>query len=221
MCIPAGALRKAYLHMSRVKRKEDVFFQLFQEFSALTVSTAELFLEIVEDYPNSIDRIPEVKEFETKGDDQVTKIISTLNSSFITPFDREDISALALDMDNIVDGIENVAARFKLYDIDAMRPEAVEMAKLILEATRHLDSALAKFSDFKKDASILKHTKATNDVEDQGDLVYRDALATIFREHGQTVDVIKWKSLMDKVEDTLDACKDVANAIQNVIVKNG
>ena len=182
MCIPAGALRKAYLHMSRVKRKEDVFFQLFQEFSALTVSTAELFLEIVEDYPNSIDRIPEVKEFETKGDDQVTKIMSTLNSSFITPFDREDISALALDMDNIVDGLE---------------------------------------SDFKKDASILKHTKATNDVEDQGDLVYRDALATIFREHGQTVDVIKWKSLMDKVEDTLDACKDVANAIQNVIVKNG
>ena len=124
-------------------------------------------------------------------------------------------------MDNIVDGLENVSARFKLYDIDAMRPEAVEMAKLILEATRHLDSALAKFSDFKKDASILKHTKATNDVEDQGDLVYRDALATIFREHGQTVDVIKWKSLMDKVEDTLDACKDVANAIQNVIVKNG
>ena len=207
--------------MSRVSRKEDAFFLMFQEFSKMTSEASELFLEIVENYDKLSYRIPEIKEFETRGDEMVNKIITTLNSSFITPFDREDISALALKMDDIVDGLENVSARFKLYDIDAMRPEAVEMAKLILEATRHLDSALAKFSDFKKDASILKHTKATNDVEDQGDLVYRDALATIFREHGQTVDVIKWKSLMDKVEDTLDACKDVANAIQNVIVKNG
>jgi predicted phosphate transport protein (TIGR00153 family) len=207
--------------MSRVKRKEDVFFQEFQDFSALTVSAAELFLEIVEDYPNSNSRIPEVKEYETKGDDQVRTIMTTLHSSFITPFDREDISALALQMDEIVDGLENVSARFTLYDIDDMRSEAVEMAKLIVEATHHLDDAFGKFADFKKDASILKDTKSTNDVEDKGDFVYRDALATIFREHGQTVDVIKWKSLMDKIEDTLDACKDVANDIQNVIVKNG
>ncbi|SEH42207.1 MULTISPECIES: DUF47 domain-containing protein [Atopobiaceae] len=207
--------------MSRVKRKEDIFFTQFKEFSELTVSAAELFLDIVENYSEKADLIPEVKEYETKGDEEVGKIMTTLNSSFITPFDREDISALALQMDEIVDGLENVAARFKLYDIDAIRPEAVDMARLIVNATKHLDIAFEKFPDFKKDASILKHTKAANDVEDEGDIVYRDALARLFREHGDTIEVVKWKSLLDKIEDTLDACKDVANDIRNVIVKNG
>ena len=118
--------------MSRVSRKEDAFFLMFQEFSKMTSEASELFLEIVENYDKLSYRIPEIKEFETRGDEMVNKIITTLNSSFITPFDREDISALALKMDDIVDGLENVSARFKLYDIDEMRSEAIEMAKLIL-----------------------------------------------------------------------------------------
>ena len=207
--------------MSRVSRKEDAFFLMFQEFSKMTSEASELFLEIVENYDKLSYRIPVIKEFETRGDEMVNKIITTLNSSFITPFDREDISALALKMDDIVDGLENVSARFKLYDIDEMRPEAIEMAKLNLEATLDLDHAFAKFPDFKKDESLLKETKAANDAEDRGDVVYRDGLAAIFRSDLHTVDILKWKSLLDKMENTLDACKNVANEIQNVIVKNG
>ncbi|MCH4083972.1 MAG: DUF47 family protein [Olsenella sp.] len=207
--------------MSRVSRKEDAFFLMFQEFSKMTSEAAELFLDIVQNYDKLSYRIPELKEYETRGDEQVSKIMTTLNNSFITPFDREDISSLALKMDDILDGLENVSARFKLYDIDHMRPEAIEMAKLILEATLDLDHAFAKFPDFKKDESLLKETKAANDAEDRGDVVYRDGLATIFRSDLHTVDILKWKSLLDKMENTLDACKNVANEIQNVIVKNG
>lgn len=207
--------------MSRVSRKEDEFFVLFQEFSKMTAEASELFLEIVENYQKYSYRIPELREYEERGDEQVNKIMTTLNSSFITPFDREDISSLALKMDDIVDGLENVSARFKLYDIDEMRPEAITMAKLILEATLDLDHAFAKFPDFKKDASVLKETKAANDAEDKGDVTYRDALAAIFREDIHTIEVLKWKSLLDKMEETLDACKNVANEIQNVVVKNG
>ena len=206
--------------MSRVSRKEDVFFRLFKEFSALNVEAAELFLAIVGDYAENSYRIPELKEYETRGDEMVRRMLSTLNSSFITPFDREDINSLAKRMDDVIDGLENVSARFQLYDIDAARPELVEMAKLIVEATISLDEAFAKFSDFKKDPSILEDTKRTHEAEDRGDVVYRGALATIFREDLPPVEVIKWKSLLDKTEDTLDACKNIASEITNVIVKN-
>ena len=102
------------------------------------------------------------------------------------------------------------------------QPEAVAQGLAdIFEATLDLDHAFAKFPDFKKDESLLKETKAANDAEDRGDVVYRDGLAAIFRSDLHTVDILKWKSLLDKMENTLDACKNVANEIQNVIVKNG
>lgn len=120
------------IRMSRVSRKEDAFFSLFYEFSSLTVATGQLFVELIDNYPHSQDLIPKIKDYETLCDDQVGKIFSTLNSSFITPFDREDISSLALLMDEIVDGMESTSARIGLYDIKTMHPEAAQMAHLIL-----------------------------------------------------------------------------------------
>lgn len=206
--------------MSRVSHKEDAFFSLFYEFSSLTVATGQLFVELIDNYPHSQDLIPKIKDYETLCDDQVGKIFSTLNSSFITPFDREDISSLALLMDEIVDGMESTSARIGLYDIKTMHPEAAQMAHLILFAAEELQKAFDRFSDYKKDDSVIKHTKATNEYEDKGDVVYRTALSNIFRNETNAIEVIKWKSLMDKLEETLDACKHVANAMQNVIVKN-
>ena len=207
--------------MSRVSRKEDAFFSLFSEFASLTVSAAKLFVDLVDNYPASQDLVPKIKDYENLCDEQVGKIITTLNSSFITPFDREDISELALLMDEIVDGMESTSARFALYDITTIRPEATQMAHLLLFATEELQKAFDRFSDCKKDESVIKHTKATNEYEDKADVVYRTAMGDIFRDTEHPVEVIKWKSLMDKMEETMDACKHVANAVQNVIVKNG
>ena len=118
--------------MSRVSRREDEFYSMFSEFSALIVSTAKLFVSYMESFPSSEDYEVQIKNYETLCDDQVGKIISTLNTSFITPFDREDISRLALLMDEIADGIESVSAHLSMYDIKEMRPEAVQVAHLIL-----------------------------------------------------------------------------------------
>ena len=204
--------------MSRVSRREDAFFSMFSEFSVLTVSAAKLFVSFIENFPDDEDLAAQITNYESLCDDQVGKIISTLNTSFITPFDREDISELALLMDEIVDGIESVTAHIDMYDISEMRPEAGQMAHLISE---ELQKAFDRLPDYHKDDSVIEHTRATNGYEDQGDVVYRNALSTIFRNVTDPIEVIKWKSLMDRLESTLDATKHVANAVQNVIVKNG
>ena len=207
--------------MSRVSRREDEFYSMFSEFSALIVSTAKLFVSYMESFPSSEDYEVQIKNYETLCDDQVGKIISTLNTSFITPFDREDISRLALLMDEIADGIESVSAHLSMYDIKETRPEAVQVAHLILFASEELQKAFDRLPDYHKDDSVIRHTRSANEYEDQGDVVYRNALSSIFRNVDDPIEVLKWKSLMDRLESTLDACKHVANAVQNVIVKNG
>jgi len=207
--------------MSRVSRREDEFYSMFSEFSALIVSTAKLFVSYMESFPSSEDYEVQIKNYETLCDDQVGKIISTLNTSFITPFDREDISRLALLMDEIADGIESVSANLSMYDIKEMRPEAVQVAHLILFASEELQKAFDRLPDYHKDDSVIRHTRSANEYEDQGDVVYRNALSSIFRNVDDPIEVLKWKSLLDRLESTLDACKHVANAVQNVIVKNG
>jgi len=207
--------------MSRVSRREDEFYSMFSEFSALIVSTAKLFVSYMESFPSSEDYEVQIKNYETLCDDQVGKIISTLNTSFITPFDREDISRLALLMDEIADGIESVSAHLSMYDIKEMHPEAVQVAHLILFASEELQKAFDRLPDYHKDDSVIRHTRSANEYEDQGDVVYRNALSSIFRNVDDPIEVLKWKSLMDRLESTLDACKHVANAVQNVIVKNG
>ena len=207
--------------MSRVSRREDEFYSMFSEFSALIVSTAKLFVSYMESFPSSEDYEVQIKNYETLCDDQVGKIISTLNTSFITPFDREDISRLALLMDEIADGIESVSAHLSMYDIKEMCPEAVQVAHLILFASEELQKAFDRLPDYHKDDSVIRHTRSTNEYEDQGDVVYRNALSSIFRNVDDPIEVLKWKSLLDRLESTLDACKHVANAVQNVIVKNG
>ena len=175
----------------------------------------------MESFPSPEDYDVQIKNYETLCDDQVGKIISTLNTSFITPFDREDISRLALLMDEIADGIESVSAHLSMYDIKEMRPEAVQVAHLILFASEELQKAFDRLPDYHKDDSVIRHTRSANEYEDQGDVVYRNALSSIFRNVDDPIEVLKWKSLMDRLESTLDACKHVANAVQNVIVKNG
>ena len=207
--------------MSRVSRREDEFYSMFSEFSALIVSTAKLFVSYMESFPSSEDYEVQIKNYETLCDDQVGKIISTLNTSFITPFDREDISRLALLMDEIADGIESVSAHLSMYDSKEMRPEAVQVAHLILFASEELQKAFDRLPDYHKDDSVIRHTRSANEYEDQGDVVYRNALSSIFRNVDDPIEVLKWKSLLDRLESTLDACKHVANAVQNVIVKNG
>ena len=198
--------------MSRVRHIENQFFDKFLELAREVEGCAEVFADIAHNYPAHKGRIPEVKDFEVKCDAVMRETLTLLENSFITPFVRE--------LDHIADGMDNAAARFDLYDIDAMRPEAIQMADLILQACKELKELFEHFENFKKDPIVREKMHTVGVIEDEGDTVSRHGLANIFREHNDAVEVLKWKSLLDTMEGTVDSCKGVANVVRSVLMKN-
>lgn len=206
--------------MSRVRHIENQFYDKFIELAHEIAAAAEVFDAIANDYPALKSRIPEVKDYEVKCDAITRETLTLLENSFITPFDREDINLLVRELDHIADGMDNAAARFDLYDIDAMRPEAIQMADLTLRACKELEELFEHFENFKKDPVVREKMHSVGTIEDEGDTVSRQALANIFREHNDAIEVLKWKSLIDTLENTVDSCKAVANDIRSVLMKN-
>ena len=206
--------------MSRVRHIENQFYDKFQELASEVEAAAEVYADIAHNYPAHKARIPEVKEYEVKCDAIMRETLNLLENSFITPFGREDINLLVRELDHIADGMDNVAARFDLYDIDAMRPEAIQMADLTLQACKELKELFEHFENFKKDPVVREKMHTVGTIEDEGDTVSRQGLANIFREQNDAVEVLKWKSLLDTMEQTVDSCKAVANVVRSVLMKN-
>ena len=206
--------------MSRVRHIENQFYDKFIELATEVAAASEVYSDIAHNWPAKKARIPEVKEYEVKCDAIMRETLTLLENSFITPFDREDINLLVRELDHIADGMDNVTARFDLYDIDDMRPEAVQMTDLTLQACTELRELFEHFENFKKDPVVREKMDTVGTIEDEGDTVSRHGLANIFREHNDAVDVIKWKSLIDTMEATVDSCKSVANVVRSVLMKN-
>lgn len=206
--------------MSRVSKKEDVFYKAFKDYTKVAVSAGEELCGIIAGWPESRGRIPVMKDIEHQGDEIVGQVLRELNVSFITPFDREDVEALIRGLDEIVDFLEGTAARFDLYDVNEMLPEAADMAELILSAIRELDVLFEHFPQFRKDPEVNKRCIAVNDIEDDGDIVHRTAVARVFAEHGDPIHILKWNNILEHMEDALDACKDVSNIVYGVVMKN-
>lgn len=207
--------------MSRVSKKEDQFYEMFQELSARIVVAADCYCDIISTYPEKADRVPEMKRYETECDRMLADIFRHLSESFITPFDREDISALIRTMDDVVDGMENVARRYELFHVNMNPPEAAEMARLAQDACHHMDTLFQHFHDFRRDPVVMEEAGKIHDIEDEGDHVFHGALARLFDEPDvSATHLLKWNTLFNKQEDILDSCKDVATLVGNVVLKN-
>ena len=206
--------------MSRVRHIENQFYDKFIELAHEVAAASEVYVDICQNWPAAKSRIPEVKEYEVKCDAIMRETLTLLENSFITPFDREDINALVRELDHIADGMDNATARFGLYDIDGMRPEAMQMAELTNKACKELSELFEHFENFKKDPVVRDKMHTIGAIEDEGDTVSRNGLANIFRADISAVEVLKWKSLLDTMESTVDSCKGVANVVRSVLMKN-
>ena len=206
--------------MSRVSKKEDVFYQAFKDYTKVAISAAEELISIIDGWPETRGRIPVMKEIEHQGDEIVGRVLRELNVSFITPFDRDDVEALIRNLDQIVDYLEAGVARFGLYDVNVMLDEAPAMAKLALDAIKELDTLFEHFPQFRKDPVVMECCQNVIRIEDEGDIVHRNAVARIFAEHGDPIHILKWHEILKELEDALDSCKDVANIVYGVVMKN-
>ena len=206
--------------MSRVKRKEDVFYGLFREYGEKLVLVGEVYQRIFHEYPSSRVLVPSMKEYENVCDEQARKIFMELSSSFITPFDREDISVLTKRLDDVVDYMEAGASRLDLFAIEEMRPEAIALADITIKAIHQVAEVLDRLPNFKKDHSVMEMALAVDVTEDEGDAVYKNALADLFRGDVPTLEIMKWSRVYDRMELALNACEHACDIVQGVIMKN-
>lgn len=202
-------------------KKDDVFYELFDEFIHKIIRAGEAFSDLVHNFEGVADKVAIMKVMETDCDMQAHKILKKMNESEDLPFEKEDMYALTRDMDDIVDSIEEVSNRFVVFDIKEMKPEAVSMAELLLQCIRELDVLFKNLKDIRTNPEVMTQIIEVNRIENEGDIVYRKALTKLFRSEESPIEIIKWKELFDVLEDSLDACENVANIVEGLVMKHG
>ncbi|HEX7714987.1 MAG TPA: DUF47 family protein [Bacillota bacterium] len=206
--------------MFRITSKEEIFFDLFVETSEITCQAAAKLDQLMSDYVATPERIKEMEKIEHQCDQQVHQILAQLNRSFITPIDREDIYAIAKELDNITDDIESTAHRFYMLNVKNIREDAKKLAHLIVDCTNELNLVMADLKNMKRSTTLAKRIIEVNRIENDGDEVFRNAITQLFATETNALEVIKWKEIYEFLENTLDACEDVANLAEGVIMKN-
>ena len=218
-CNVYNSKEKEYSKMFGSKKSESVFFDLFKEASAKLTEAGEVFYDLVENYEDVEKKVARVKDIETACDVQTHKMLRKLNESFVTPFDREDIYNLSRSMDDIVDCLEEVSNRFVVFDIKSLRPEALEMTKLIVRAIKELSVMFEHLDKLKTSKIVMEQIIEVNNIENEGDALYHDALQKLFREEKDPIELIKWMHILEKLEESLDSCENVANLAEGAVMK--
>jgi predicted phosphate transport protein (TIGR00153 family) len=207
--------------MSRLSQifapKEREFFDLFEEAGNNCVRAAGLLQRMLEQWPDDGQLLRDVVDCEHEGDRITHDIIQRLNHTFVTPFDREDIIALASGIDDIVDFIEEVADFLGLYRIEASTEQAERMATVLHQATQQINGAMPRLRSLQ---DINHYTVEVNRLENEGDRMLRVALAALF-DHGiDPMMVIRWKDIYERLEDAIDATETAVNIMEGIIIKN-
>ncbi len=193
------------------------FFDLFDEAGANILRATELLERMLRQWPDHGELAQDVVVCEQEGDRITHDIVQRLNSTFVTPIDREDIYALASALDDIVDFTEEVAVFLGLYRIEAPMEQAQEMAKILHESARQLSGAIPRLRSF---GDIRHYTIEVNRLENDGDRVMREALASLFERGIDPMMVIRWKDIFERLEDAIDSTETAANILEGIVIKN-
>ncbi len=197
--------------------RERRFYDLFDRQVQNVVEAAQVLLAVFADIGTLPERQPQIKDLEHAGDELTHELVRTVNRTFVTPFDREDIYALASGLDDVLDYVDEIAETMVLYGITEVSPPANEMAKLLLEAVQQLQMAISKLET--RDAAV-EHGVEVHRIENAGDAASRRAIGELFSGGHDPITVIKLKEFYTLLEDSLDRCEDVAQVIENIAIKN-
>jgi len=193
------------------------FFDLFERQSAKVLDGARALRELADNFDNVDAKAHHIKEIESEGDHITHDLIDSLNRTFITPFDREDIHALASALDDVLDNIEGVASRFALFRLREITPETRELIVIIEKACVAIHEAV---KCLRNRAEVQKNLVEINKLENDADAISRAMTAKLFESAADFRELIKWKELYGRLEATTDDCEDVANIIEGIFVKN-
>jgi predicted phosphate transport protein (TIGR00153 family) len=202
--------------------KERKFFELFARQADLLAEAAGRFEAMMTDYGRAEALSLEIRELEHQGDQVTHEIFDRLNKSFVTPFDPEDIHALASALDDVLDEIEGVTARFLMFHVQAPTPTAVQLARVLVGSAGALREAVGRLDRLRNEGrdAILPFVIEVNNRESEADDLSRKALTELFRGDTPPLDVIRWKELYARLEHAADRAEDVGNILENICVKN-
>jgi predicted phosphate transport protein (TIGR00153 family) len=201
----------------RLIPKEERFYDDFVAMAEEIKHGAVLLEQMLSPEQPQWDKADEIKEVEHKCDFLTHEIIQRLHRTFVTPLDREDIFALARSLDDVMDAIDATAALVRLYQISLVRPAARELARIILACAEQLVLAL-KALERKK--GVAEPAVEINRLENEADRAHQAAVRLLFDEEKNPVQIMKWKEILDFLEDATDRCEDVANVLEGVVVKH-
>jgi predicted phosphate transport protein (TIGR00153 family) len=196
---------------------ETKFFSMFAEMSGNLIEGARLLRAILGDFQNVETRVLQLKEIEHRGDDMTHAILTKLNQTFITPFDREDIYRLASSMDDVLDSLNAAGERLVMYKITSAPSAAGDLADLVIRQCEQIAKAV---SLLEKHDHVLDYCVEINRLENEADRVARDALARLFEQEKDPIALIKLKELYEFLETASDKAEDVANVLESVVLKS-
>jgi uncharacterized protein len=197
--------------------RDRVFFDLFSEAGQNTLRSARLLREMLEQWPDDRGLAREILLAEQEGDRITHDIAQRLNSTFVTPLDGEDIYGLATQIDDIVDYIEETADFMGLYRIEAPMQQALEIAEVLVKSCEQLALALENLRGFK---DLERYWIEIHRLENDGDRLYRDAVASLFANGIDPMFVIRWRDIFLRLERAVDATETAAHILEGIVIKN-
>ncbi|SRR5581483_5216637 len=203
--------------MVRLIPRETKFFDMFSDMARNLSEGARLMKALLEDYRDVPAQVAKLKDIEHRGDDMTHSLLTKLNSTFITPFDREDIHRLASSIDDVLDLLNAAGDRMIVYKITAVPREAAQLAALIVQQSEEIERAVA---GLEKQQHVLEHCVEINRIENEADRITREAVGHLFDTEKDPIQLIKIKELFEVLELATDKAEDAANVLEAVILKS-
>jgi uncharacterized protein len=198
---------------------EQNFYGYFEQGAQAMVLAAQKLKELVDKWENTEAIVAEITEIEHQGDTITHTIMAQLHRTFVTPFDREDISLLAGSIDDVTDFIQAAADAMLVYKINKPGKKASELAEIIVQAALEVQQAVIQLKHPKEVKEMLAKCVEVNRLENMADRIYRAALGELFEGNVNLVDVIKWREIYEHMETATDRCEDVADVLEGVALK--
>jgi len=201
-------------------RKKDIFFKVLLQMAELVDTAVRYFADAVKSDTLELDTFTkEMKKFEHQGDEYTHTIITELNTTFITPIEREDIMELIKRLDDVLDGIEACASRFEMYATNRPNEYIRKYGDVLRRSTQEIKSAVTLLTQ-KKLLAMQPHCVNLHELENEGDALMRDSIKHLFENVKDPIELLKYKALYERLEETTDSCEDVANTLQSIIMRN-
>ncbi len=199
--------------------KERQILDLIETEAANLLKSTEALIEMLHDFARLQEKRDFIRELEHNGDAIVHAIFLNLNKSFVTPIDREDISALASAIDSVLDSIDGAADRFVLFKIEKPTQYMIEVCNYLHKAVTEIQFVVSKIRNLKSGEDLLKHCRQIDVYEHDADVIYRTAIAELFDGH-DAIHIMKLKEIYETLEDAIDKCIDVVDVVEDIVIKN-